>query len=67
MNTAETLMTDAKLKLAKSLNKWHSFNVSNCSSKFYDADFRLFVIISDGYFSYIFNPVLNGICYMWNN
>ena len=67
MDNTKAVMADTKLELTKSLNKRHSFNVTNGASKFNDANFRFLSIFSDWNLGYIFNPVLNGICDMWHH
>lgn len=64
MNTAKAFMTNSKLELSESLNKRHSFNISNSSSKFNDTHFWFLSIISNRDFGNTFYPILNCICYV---
>ena len=61
VNRAKVFTSDAKLKLAESLNEGHALDVSDGSSQLDDADFGRIHLVADRNRRYFLHPFLYGV------
>ena len=67
VNEGDVLSSNPELELTECFQVWCAFDVTNCTTKFDDADIGRFIASISRSFGNIDDPILNGIGDVWDD